>query len=60
LEERTLIIWSLSARQMLSEIYKYIYQHNQSAAGNYIDGVYASVKKLERHPEFAPLVEMKY
>lgn len=37
---------------MLSEIYDYIYEHNQSAAGNYIDGIYASVKKLEKHPEF--------
>lgn len=37
---------------MLSEIYEYIYAHNQLAAGKYIDGIYATIKKLERYPEF--------
>lgn len=36
---------------MLAEIHEYIAEKSQMAADKYVDGIYGSVKKLEKHPE---------
>ncbi len=51
MEEKLKIIWSYSALEMLGKLYEYISEHSEEAADKYINGIYASVKKLEQHPE---------
>ena len=36
---------------MLAEVHEYISERSDQAADEYIDGIYDSTKKLERHPE---------
>ena len=45
------IKWAFSALEMLTEVHEYISEYSESAADDYIDGIYESVEKLEEHPE---------
>ncbi len=36
---------------MMAEIHEYIIEKSEKSADKYIDGIYDSVKKLEKHPE---------
>ena len=45
------INWAFSALEMLAEIHEYISEKSEVNADNYIDGIYASIEKLESHPE---------
>ena len=45
------INWSFSALEMLAELHEYISEESEKSADKYIDGIYESVKKLEKHPE---------
>lgn len=45
------IIWSFPALEMLADLHEYIKKKSESAADKYIDGLYASVSKLQEHPE---------
>ena len=51
MEEKIVVIWSSNASDMLEEIHDYINQFSLKAADKYIDGIYDSVARLEKHPE---------
>lgn len=51
MEEKIKVTWSFSALEMLAEIHEYISERSEHSADNYIDGIYESTKKIERHPE---------
>ncbi len=45
------IKWAFSALEMLAELHEYISEKSEKQADKYIDGIYESIKKLEKHPE---------
>jgi len=49
------INWSFSALEMLAELHEYISEESEKSADKYIDGIYESIKKLEKHPESCSL-----
>ena len=51
MEEKIKVTWSFSALEMLAEVHEYISEKSEKSADNYIDGIYESTKKLEKHPE---------
>lgn len=51
MEEKVKIVWSFSALEMLAELHEYINEISEKSADKYIDGIYKSIEKLEKHPE---------